>query len=169
MLFYTILCYLYLILFHVILSNTCSKNQKNVSLDVQKTPRPSQNLSKSIPNRIQEASCRLLGPPWGKTCFSPPPMGKKVPQETPRRSQPPPKTFPKPFPNPPKIHWKLQAKKTMFLESFFSWFFSIFTSENTYFSMNLYYVLAFKFTSKSMAFLSYFRNLFSSSAKNAIL
>ena len=73
---------------------------------------------------------------------------KKTPKSGPRGAkslQTPLKSFPKSSPSPPKIDLKTQAKKTVFLEAYFSRFSSILASKTTKCSMKCYHVLASKF------------------------
>ena len=71
---------------------------------------------------------------------------KMTPKNDPRGAkslQIPPKILPKPSPNPPKIDRKTQSKKTYFLETFFSRFFSILTSKSIAFLLDFWGVSAY--------------------------
>ena len=102
------------------------KYQKSQFFDHFGLPNPSQNPSKTFPNRAQEPLGRLLdplGPSWQQSLKK---RGSKVPQETPRRSQTLPKTLPKPLENP----LKNACEKYMVLGSVFFKIFSNFGFQN---------------------------------------
>ena len=141
--------------------------------NLKKSPKPSQNPAQNPRQTLQNRTkidARSLQGPFGRALQikAPKKDAKKWPkrrQEPPNPSQNPPKILPKPSQNQSKN----TIEKTSFLELFFSRFFYFFTSRSIDFSYDFVYVSNPKFTSKSMPVLVYFRRLFSSSAKNAIL
>ena len=79
-------------------------------------PKPSQIEPKRPLGRLLDP----LGPSWQQSLKK---RTSKVPQETSRKLQTPPKTSPKSLPNPPKIDRKMQSKKNMVLGTVFLRFF----------------------------------------------
>ena len=121
---------------------------------VDKYPKPFQNAPKPLQNPPRTLSKPLKIEPKSSPGASKSPFGehskykhqKKTPKSGPggaKRLQTPPKILPKPSPNPPKIDRKTQSKKTYFLETFFSRFFSILTSKSIAFLLDFWGVSAY--------------------------